>query len=221
MSPDPTYTLWHPRLIIQNGYATSFHFNATPFAALNFPTGSQEFFDDILEAFAIPTTAKSWLIRPYRSGYHGEDTGDWRDRWTKNWHVRIGFSAVVSNLPVFEEEYYETYAFTGEPEHYTKDHDHLDCRIIADFQTREDRKAALNTLHALSDTKLPENLDQELETEDIDIGDVFYQLQICLPQQPESFFSSGAALAVRLEELCKNAGGIVSFDQRADEWDEL
>jgi hypothetical protein len=55
----------------------------------------------------------------------------------------------------------------------------------------------------------------------IALDSLFHQEQVYLGQFPRSFFESGATYARSVERVCRTAGGITSFEERAAEWDEI
>ncbi len=226
MEQDPTYILRHPSLNQGNDGSSIITLNITPFAALMLPNGPKEFYTELLNDIGVTAEAKSWEILAYRSNYHGErdEPEQWRDLWVKNWRVAISLTSPISALPPLQDEYMETYAYAGEPRwHESKEELTIGCLIIADFRSKE----AADEAEAAIDSSIEvQQLAEEIsapspEFYSVEIGGMFYQLQIFLGHFSETFFENGAAYALAVENVCREVGGITSFDERADEWDEV
>lgn len=224
MELDPTFYLWNPTLKQGSDALSIVTLNITPGASDRLINRPQSFFIQILNDIGIVAKPKSWDILIYRSNYHGErdKNKDWREQWPKNWRVSISLSETLSVLPLLRDEYTETYA-SGLVINKPEDELMIGCMIIADFQNEKTLNNARSAINQSYDIK---RLAMEISASTpkfycIRLGQMFFQMQIYLSKFNESFFNTGAPYALAIEDICRKANGITSFDQRANEWGEL
>jgi hypothetical protein len=225
MDQDPIYTLWHPTLQHKPDGTSAITVNVTPGAYDRMPTGPRTFFERILEEIGVDADPQTGEILVYRSRYHGEpaETASWREKWPINWRLSITLAQPLAKLPPLDSEYFESYAFSGDPQWHKSDNANVSCLVIADFKSKSTsnrartriKRAAANERSGQGEPIVPP------EFFGVEIGDLFYQWQINLGQFPNTFFEHGADYALRIEDVCRQAGGITAFDERALEWSEL
>jgi hypothetical protein len=225
MDQDPTYTLWHPTLQHKPDGTSVIMVNVTPGAYDRMPTGPRAFFKRILEDIGVNADPRTWEILVYRSRYHGEpeETASWRVRWPINWRLSITLTQPLAQLPPLDGEYFESYAFSGDPQWHTSDQENVACLVIADFQRKSTANRARTMVKRAAAVARTEQGETAVPPKfyGVEIGELFYQWQINLGQFPNTFFEHGADYALRIEAVCRQAGGITTFDERALEWDEL
>lgn len=213
------YHLWHPRLR-QDGALV---FNVTPGEQASPPVASRKFMADLLKTFRLSAEPGRMEIFTYRSGYHSEpDASDWEDRWPVNWRIALFAASPIQWNPRLKHEYIGTMAFdpVGIDEEPPSEYG---CLIIADFETVA---AAETCRNKIRDSKPVSGLRQkqkalEPEFERVVLGEFLIQEQICLGRFPDKFFQRGAKYAMAVEKVCRGAGGITTFEERATEREEL
>jgi hypothetical protein len=226
MEKNPTYTLWHPSLMQEEDSFSTITINITPFACDSMPSGPKEFFIQILQDMGVSINPISWQVLTYRSNYHGEreDPMYWQDEWVKNWRIAIKINQKLTSLEPWSYEFRETSAYSVDPDWHNQEHESaINCMIIADFKKKADLDITqVNINQSTQVQRMAEEISAPLpEFYTVEIGGMFYQLQICLGQFAETFFENCAAYALAVEDVCREVGGITSFDERVNEWGEL
>jgi len=201
-----------------------FTINITPGSSFSPPVG-RTFVDQLLKEMGVGVGIRFWDVLTYRSNYHGdrEKSAHWRERWPKNWRLAVTLENAVPRLPLLRHEYKETFAFSDPQELSLDDEAVIGCMIISDFKTNKDAETAKNEIQCskrlseiAKDYSAP---NPEFLT--INLGAEFVQLQVYLGKFSVKFYEAGADYALAVDAACRKAGGITSFDERANEWDEL
>ena len=216
----PSYTLWQPVLSHEKKSMPNVIIYLSPDIFNSRPGGSHAFFEELLKDIGVNIAPTSWNVFTYRSSYHGwrDEQAPWQDKWPKNWMITITLAEILEALPPLMYEFKPTYAIPTDPD---IDETMVGCIVMADFDSVENADMAIQ---ALAHSR--ENEKQELgqippEFRIVDLGGIFTQVRIYLGMFSESFFEGGARYARRVEEICREHGGITSFEERAEEWEEI
>jgi len=210
----PTYYLWHPRLDFSSNTKGNLLLSVTSLSAPNIPIGSIDFCQQILEDLGVDGIVTSWEVIPYRSKYHGEIEADnWKDIWKLNSRLVIR-GEFKGNPQTFDQEYYETEAFSPNPDSYVR---LVFANIISDFESQQQRVIAKCEVENLLDGTVDI---RTYDVEEIDICSQFFQLQIMIGPFDESAFLDREHLLEDILEICRRSGGITHFDTRAEHWGE-
>jgi hypothetical protein len=226
MDLDPTYYAWHPSLHLTTEGLTIVTINLTPCSSSSPPSG-RAFVVQLLREIGMDVDIvdiRFWNVLAYRSNYHGdlEQSAHWRDRWQKNWRLAVTLEN-AARLPILQHEYKGTFALSDAQEVSLDDEKTVGCMIISDFKNQNDANTAKKKIQCSRRPSVTNGDDSAPDPEflTIDLGTKFVQLQIYLGKFATAFYELGADYAFAVDADCRRAGGITSFDQRANEWGEL
>ncbi len=224
MEVDPNYTIWHPRMFSSSD-GDVIVFNVTPSAYDKMASGPSDFFENFLKDLGISVKIKRWDVLAYRSNYHGERDDDcgWNSIWPVNWKVSVILKENLTDFFDFHFEYIETYNYPVDIDLVMKLPDELNCLLISDFRTKNELLQAREEISSLNRNRGLDGvgLFRNIEFNDFKIHKNCFQLQINIGNFPVHFYESGADAALIVEDICRHAGGITSFDERANNWGEI